>query len=357
MTYRAFSCPAGVRALAALILAAALAAWAAGPAMAGGCYKPVYYQALFEPEPQKAEGGDPRLAGASDYLAAKGEDPHAGGSGCMCGINNGRWDQMLSNVSPQDPARAPVAFQLTGIKIEFFDTEGRRGGQPVQISTKDLAGCFDLGLATPGHTPFNHPSGRVAGPQVLEQGENLLSCLCLGPEQRDGAGTAQVRVAHRPSVLARHLGQDLRPEGGRWQAEVAVGELAPGQARYYRLAAPEGSRELKVALAGGGRLYSRQGDFAARQADWQEGGPKSAGESWLMVRAGRDKASPTLRASFSPPPGRSPARGEPGWALTPVGPEQVRSFQAYILCGAGSPQGGAGEAQGFNWQGCCNAPR
>jgi hypothetical protein len=76
-----------------------------------------------------------------------------------------------------------------------------------------------------------------------------------------------------------------------------------------------------------------------------------------MVRAGQDKASPTLTASFLPPSGHSPARGEPGWALTPVGPEQVRSFQAYILCGAGSPQGGAGQAPGFNWQGCCNAPR
>jgi hypothetical protein len=343
--------------LLALALALALLAWPSAPAVAGGCYKPVYYQALFQPEPQEADGGDPRLAGASDYLAAKGEDPHAGGSGCMCGINNGRWDQLLANTSPADAARAPVSFQLTGIKIEFFDTEGRRGGQPVQISTKDLAGCFDLGLSIEGYTPFNDPSGKVAGPEVLEQGENLLSCLCLGPENRTGAGTAQVRVGHRPAVLVRDLAQDLAPAGDRLAAEVQVGPLAPGQARYYRLSLPSGASGLEIALSGGGRLFSRQEGFAARQEDWRAGGPKSGGDLWLMVRAGQAEASPALKVSFAPPAGHSPAQAETGWSLQPVGPEQVRSFKAFILCGAGSPQGGAGEPAGFNWQGCCNAPR
>ena len=96
----------------ASLLAVTSVPFLAGQAMAGDCFPDVYYNFMFKPIAQEAyQGGDARLQGMSDYLAAKGEDPHdKGGSGCMCGVNNGRWDQMLLNRSNGGGCRGPISW-------------------------------------------------------------------------------------------------------------------------------------------------------------------------------------------------------------------------------------------------------
>lgn len=318
---------------------------AAGIAQAGGCFNPVYYAAMFQPMAQEAKGGDPRLKGLSDYIAVTGEDPHGGGSGCMCGINNGKWDQVLVNNSPADPALAPVSFKLLGVHIEYFEKDGKRKGKAVDIPASKIAGCWDLGLSIKGYRPFDAKGGRSDSAQILEPGENLLSCLCLGPENRGGAGYAWTDVSYQPMVYLEPLRNGAH-----------AFDLAPGAGRYFRLTAGTAKPAIKLEAAGGAKLYTREQSqgWSHELSKWKEHSGLSAELApsksyWVLVRAGGTKAKAKLNAA------QSGSAAKAGFAK--AGPAGKRSFKTFILCGfEAPPKGDKTQAPSYDWTGCCNAP-
>jgi hypothetical protein len=314
-------------------------------ALAGGCFKPVYYTALFQPIAQEAKGADKRLLGLSDHIAVKGEDPHGGGSGCMCGINNGKWDQVLLNNSLSEPGLAPVSFKLMGVHIEYFEKDGKRKGKAVDIPAAKIAGCWNLGLATQGYTPFNAGSGKSTSAQILEPGENLLSCLCLGPENRGGAGHAWTGVSFQPMVYVEPL-----KDGSQTL------DLAPGAGQYFALNAGASPPEIKLENAAGVKLYTREQDkgWSDELSKWKEREDQNAGLApskayWILIRAGKAKASPKLIAAQA---------GKPAEAgFIKAGPVGKRSFKTFILCGfEPSAKGGKAQAPAYDWTSCCNEP-
>lgn len=328
-----------------IILAALLLTFlATGLARAGGCFKPVYYSALFQPIAQEAKGGDARLKGLSDYIAVKGEDPHGGGSGCMCGINNGRWDQVLKNNSPADPALAPVSFKLLGIHIEFFEKDGKRKGKAVNIPAEKIAGCWNLGLSIKGYRPFNSKGGDSASSQILEPGENILSCLCLGPENRTGAGISWTEVSYQPLVHVKPLEDGTQ--------NIA---LEPGAGQYFALAASSAGPKIDLKGGSGSKLYTRAQEqgWASELSKWQAHGNNSAqlaaGQAyWVLVRAGKAAAKVQLSAS------QTAAGSEAGFIN--AGPAGKRSFKTFILCGFEPSGKGASKPSPYKWEGCCNRP-
>jgi len=326
-------------------LALLLSLAAVGAARAGGCFKPVYYEALFHPIAQEAKGGDPRLNGLSDYIAVKGEDPHGGGSGCMCGINNGRWDQVLLNNSPAHESLAPVSFKLLGAHIEYFKKDGKRKGKAVEIPAAQIAGCWNLGLGTEGYRPFNAKGGASDSSQVLEPGENLVACLCLGPENRGGAGYAWTEVSYQPLVYVRPLkdgSQDL--------------SLAPGAGEYFVVKAGPAKPIIKLDSAKGAKLYTRdqKEGWSSQLAQWQEHGGLSAqmapGASyWILIKAGKTKANPKLTAART--------AAAPKAAFVEAGPKGKRSYKSFILCGfEPSKKDGQPKPPKYDWGNCCNKP-
>jgi hypothetical protein len=327
------------------ILAALLLTFiAATTARAGGCFKPIYYTAMFEPIAQDAKDGDKRLMGLSDYIAVKGEDPHGGGAGCMCGINNGRWDQVLMNNSPADPALAPVSFKLLGVHIEYFEKEDERKGKAVDIPGSKIAGCWNLGLSSKGYRPFNAGGGASDSAQILEPGENILSCLCLGPENRGGAGYSWTTVAYQPLVHMKPLKDGAQALN-----------LRPGDGQYFALSAGKAGPKLKLDGGSGIKLYTRaqkQG-WTSKLSNWQAHNANSAdlkaGQAhWVLVRAGKAGAKAKLIASSTGP------ATEAGFIK--AGPAGKRSFKTFILCGFESSGKGASKAPPYNWEGCCNRP-
>lgn len=332
-----------------LALVMSLALWlslgSAGLAQAGGCFKPVYYSALFKPIAQDAKGADTRLMGLSDYIAVKGEDPHGGGSGCMCGINNGRWDQVLLNNSLANPALAPVSFKLLGVHIEYFEKDGKRKGKAVDIPAAKIAGCWDLGLSTDGYRPFNAKGGNSDSAQMLEPGENLLSCLCLGPENRGGAGHSWTEVSFQPMVYVQPL------KDGSHSLD-----LAPGAGQYFAVRAGTAKPKLKLDADGGAKLYTREQSqgWNDELSKWKGHASLSAelapGKSyWVLVRAGKAKASPKLIAAQ--------VGSAPGAGFAKAGPAGKRSFKTFILCGfEPSKKDGKKQTPNYDWAGCCNKP-
>ena len=334
---------------------------APSPALAAGCYQPIYYQAMFNPVVQEAKDGDPRLIGGTDFVAAKGQDPHGGGQGCMCGINNGRWDQLLLNLSHKDMQRAPVSFSLLGLHMQFWEDGKAPKGKPVEIPAAKIAGCWNQGLDQGGHRSFKHPSGLSPSSQVLEPGENLFSCLCLGPDNREGAGFAWVTVTYQPAVFVRDLAPDLKAQGARQQAELEFKDLTPGQGRYLALIPPAGAKGLNLSLADakGLDMYSASG-WRDQMKAWKQGplelaSPDSGQPLWILVRAQASGGSGRLKVSYEGP---APAAGEAGWRLRPQGQPGQRSFKAYMLCGFERKKGDPAGAKGipFNWKDCCNSP-
>jgi hypothetical protein len=314
-----------------------------GEAQAGGCFKPVYYSALFQPVAQEAKGGDARLKGLSDHIAVKGEDPHGGGSGCMCGINNGRWDQVLMNNSPADPAQAPVSFKLLGIHIEFFEKDGKRKGKAVDIPASKIASCWNLGLSIKGYRPFDSKGGDSTSSQILEPGENILSCLCLGPKNRTGAGLAWTEVSYQPLVHVKPLKNGTH--------DIT---LEPGAGQYFSLAAISAGPKIKLE-GGGSKLYTRakKRGWSSKLSEWQMHGNNSAqlaaGQAYLvLVRAGKSKAKVKLVAS------QTAVGSQAGFIK--AGRAGKRSFKTFILCGFEPSGKGAGKATTYNWEGCCNRP-
>lgn len=322
-----------------LLLALAGAVWA------GGCFKPIYYTALFQPLAQEAKGADKRLLGLSDYIAVKGEDPHGGGSGCMCGINNGKWDQVLLNNSPADASLAPVSFELLGVRIEYFEKSGKRKGKAVDIPAAKIAGCWNLGMATKGFRPFNAKGGNSASARILEPGENLLSCLCLGPENRGGAGYAWTEVSFQPMVYVEPL-----KNGG------TAFDLAPGEGRYFSLKTGSSSPKIKLEDAAGAKLYTREQSqgWSHELSKWKEHAGQDAELSpgkayWVLVRAAGAKTRPKLIGAQADSPVEA--------GFVKAGPVGKRSFKTFILCGfEPSNKDGKPQAPKYDWTNCCNEP-
>ena len=308
-----------VAVLPALLLSAATT-------LAAGCFPDVYYEFLFKPNVQDAQGGDARLVGLSDYLAAKGEDPHSEGtgSGCMCGVNNGRWDQMLMNASPDDAAQAPVAFRINRIEGKFTQKDVGPKGKTLVIDAGRLKKCFGVGLKVDGHLAFDSPAGLSKDSDILEQGENFLGCLCLEPALQQKSGQVMVQVDYTPLVISGKL----NPDGG-------FKGLPKGHALYYRIKAPAGAAGLEVGLDGAknAEIYWRPAGqpWAPAMSDWTKGPLKAAPSPdqapyWLMVRAVGGEASGMLKVSA----------GAQGLAETVEVPGAGRrTFKAYML-GLGS---------------------
>ena len=315
-----------------------------GLVQAGGCFMPVYYDVIFKPMTQEAKDGDQRLKGLSDYVAVKGEDPHGSGSGCMCGINNGKWDQVFLNDSPNLKALAPVSFKLLGVHIEYFEKNGQRKGKPVDIPAAKIAGCWNLGLSAGDYRPFNAVGGQSDSAQMLEPGENLLSCLCLGPKNRGGAGYAWIELSFQPMVYVQPLKNGPQALN-----------LAPGAGRYFALSAGTAKPVITMNDAGGAKLYTRsqkQG-WSDQLSEWKEHKNQTAelagGDAyWILVRAGQAKASPKLTAAHT---GSAPDAG-----FVKAGPAGKRYFKTYVLCGFKPSINNAQRAAKYDWQGCCNRP-
>lgn len=315
-----------------LILTAGPALWV-GTAQAKGCFPDVYYEMMFQPKAQEAAGGDTRLVGMSDYLAAKGEDPHSEGtgSGCMCGVNNGRWDQMLFNASMADDQRAPVAFKILGIRADFQTKEGQAQGKPIVISPARLDKCFGASVKGEGRRAYNHPAGKVAGADVLEPGENLVGCLCLGQELAGASGKVTVAVTYRRSVFARGLAMSPAKQG--LAGGAALKGLARGEAVYYIINLPQGASDVSVsvAAASGLAVYTSTTGFQEMMEGWRAGPLKAkslkpGAEVWVMLRAKSANASGMLKVAYI---GQTPATAK--GRLIELPGDGVRGFIAYIL--------------------------
>ena len=318
------------------------------PLLAGGCYPQIYYDMLLRPLAQEASGGDSRLVGLSDYLASKGKDPHAKeGSGCMCGVNHGRWDQIFRNTSEQDPGRPPVCFSLLELGLEFFNRKGKPQDCRFRIGPQRLPRCLDGALTTRGFHPYR--GGWSKSPGLLEPGENLVGCLCLPPGQRHKSGFVKLKLRYQPLVFSRPLpGPGAQGEMGREglviRGNYAIKGLARGQGRYFRLRLPSGLRpdRLVIELAGSRNLvlYTSPA-WRPRLADWHRGRlvrKRPGRELWVLVRASADQGRGELRfhlnAPHTSPPPPLPSAG-PWPRPVAVGPPGERVFKAYVL-GLGS---------------------
>lgn len=321
----------------------------AAGARAGGCYPDGYYSFLFLPTVQKAAGGDVRLVGASDSLTATGEDPKDKpmGSGCMCGVNNGRWDQILINRAERDRRRAPVSFRIDSLAGRMFDKRSQRRGRELVIGAGRLAACFGAALKSRGFRGYDHPSGLSRSPAVLEPGENMVGCLCLPQKLRAVSGVLKLQVSYTPVILVRPLVTAASPAGGCCSGRAVIRDLARGRARYFRLDLPRAGRtsELRVSLQGRqkARLYilDRARGFKYALTDWHHGGlrlpaPRAGAVYWIMVRAAADGAGGELRVSYRASAAPGPA-GSPVPVIEPVSPPARRVFTVHLL-GMGSAE-------------------
>jgi len=317
-----------------------------GSSRASSCFPEVYYELLFTPVAQQAlPGGDTRLMGYSDHLAAKGEDPkdHQG-SGCMCGVNNGRWDQVLFNGSLKDASRPPVAFRLNGLSGQLFDRKDKPLAAPFSIDAASAASCLNAGLKAGQWKPYNAGAGVSPAPGLVEPGENLLGCLCLRPEDQRKSGYVKLRVDYTPVVPTFTLpgpGAVQQAADGKTvlRQSIKLGPLAAGAARYYALEAPKGvtnaSVELKLAQQSGLVLYTAK-QWGAKTEQWQAGGfkgPLQAKEPLLIMARALDsqaKGALELRLSWAGSPARL-AQEAASPRLEETGPRAWRAFKVFVL--------------------------
>jgi hypothetical protein len=362
---RPFAPPKAALLLGVLLLAMTTPAWA------GGCFPDVYYNFMFKPVAQEVlGGGDSRLQGMSDYLAAKGEDPHGEhGSGCMCGVNNGRWDQVLVNSSQSDAARAPVSFQVLDLKASLFKRNGKPVGARFELNRAQLAHCLDGSMKVDGWRPYT--GGQVKDALLLEPGENALGCICLKAKDRHLSGFVKLSVAYAPVIMASPLpgpGAALKVDGNELviTGSHAVKIKVAGGARYFKLAVPvlDGWQPaaLEIKLTESKCLSIRTSpNWQGQTAQWAPGGltlsgPQAAAGALVMVRStsleGRGKLSLTIiyeSASGRPPAPQwqAPAAGP---RAMPVGPPAFRTFKSHVL-GMGSPK--ANPRDGGVQRPCC----
>ncbi|BEQ15435.1 hypothetical protein FAK_25010 [Desulfoferula mesophila] len=294
---------------------------------------------MFKPEALDAlDGGDVRLQAFSDFLAAKGHDPHdTQGSGCMCGVNNGRWDQGLVNTSMQDAQRAPITFRMDRLDVEMFTREGKAQGRPFFLKASKIASCLNSGLNKGGHRRFDHSSGMVATPGTLEPGENLLGCMCLLPEDRGKSGYVKLKVDYTPLIAAAILpGPGASQQTGSGKSDlkqiVNIGPLEKGEARYFLLQAPAGATAtLTLAPAQGLALFTAD-KWRPMQSEWKAGNLTGAGPLLIMVRALADKAQGALQLALSWNGSKIQIPAKPAPArLVSAGKPASRVFKAYML--------------------------
>jgi hypothetical protein len=323
----------------------------AAQALAAGCFPDLYYNAMFKPISQQSyEGGDTRLVGMSDYLAAKGEDPHdKGGSGCMCGVNNGRWDQMLLNRSNLDLVRAPVTFKINAISAKLFDREGHSLNTGFEIKPPRVSGCLDGALKSKSWTPWR--LGRLAKPNILEPGENILGCVCLKPADRSKSGFVKLQVDYTPLALVHPVpGPKAKPEISGKRLELTdrhkLDPMSTGTGRYFRILPPV-RKEWKLLAVDVELAQAKQLDvftspvWQDKQAQWQKGSLKAAALKpaglWILVRAKGNAAEGELvvRLTYE-------FHGDSGQMVqykpvpvklekVKVGPAATRTFKSYVL--------------------------
>lgn len=350
-------------------------------AIAGPCFAPIYYEHMFEPRFLEADsGGDSRLIGASDYVAAKGEDSpdHGHGAGCHgCSTNNGRWDQMFWNMSLEDAARVPVSFVLERIQIEPLDKEGRHIGRQGTLSSEVLASCFGTPVTLKGSFAFDAEQGLSARPDVIEPGEAVIGCLCLAAEDRHKSGTVKVTVSYRLAVHTLNLVLSAEPsapvgDSVQWKGAYRLENLSKGQGRYFRLLFPDGAYPgssgvtLRLNGATDTELHTRPGSagWTEEQSDWTSGTLQhlsgiDARESWVMVRSLADGGGVELEVVFQTSTqgaetltAKQSETPPSGFALTDLNPGQERVFKAFVL-GQGDPSSPAGVDLSNPLRPCC----
>ncbi len=337
----------GFACLVAVVFGLLLADWA----FAAGCFPDLYYNAMFKPVVQQAyEGGDNRLVGMSDYLAAKGEDPHdKGGSGCMCGVNNGRWDQMLVNRSVRDVARAPVTFKINTLSARLFDRKGHPLNTGFEIEPSAASGCLDGALTTEGWDSWR--LGRIAKADILEPGENILGCVCLKPADRSKSGFVKLKVAYTPLALVHAVpAPKAIPKVSGKHLELTdsytLERMRTGAGRYFRIL-PPARGDWKLLSADAALQQAKQLDlftspvWRSEQSQWHKGALKSevlgAEGLWLLVRAKGERAEGHLIIRLTYEFHGDPAQEQP-YKPAPVeikrvkvGPHATRTFKSYVL--------------------------
>lgn len=174
------------------------------PAANGGaetCFTPLYYPAMFQPVALQPEaGGNPNLIAESDVLTATGKDPHDTGNGCMCGVNNGRFDLLLRNAEAVAPDRAAVSFRIQSIRIAFQDREGTLSDRTVRIEDARIDDCFGTPMPLKTYRSFDDSRGRAKSPRILEPGEGIMGCVCISAKDRTRTGKARIEVTYEPVV-------------------------------------------------------------------------------------------------------------------------------------------------------------
>ena len=210
------------------LLLAVLCLNPAANSRAGTCFTPLYYPAMFEAVALQAEtGGNPNLMAESDVLTATGKDPHDTGKGCMCGVNNGRFDLILRNAEAVRPDQIPVSFRLRAVRIAFRDKGGTVSDRTVRIEESRIDKCFGTPMPLKAHRSFDDPRGQAQTPRILEPGEGIMGCVCLSAADRSRTGEARIEVAYEPVVPAA---DDAEAPGG----EPSFVSAGPAAVRVFR---------------------------------------------------------------------------------------------------------------------------
>ena len=322
---------------------------------AAGCFPDLYYKAMFKPVAQQAnEDGDNRLVGMSDFLAAKGKDHcEEGGSGCMCGVNNGRWDQILLNRSNRDLTRVPVTFKINAITARLFDRQGKAMNTGFEISLTALENCMDGALNTEDFSPWR--LGQLKKANILEPGENILGCICLKPADRDKSGFVELKVDYT-TVIPAYLvpSSKARIEVRRNHMELTdnypIESIAHGSGRYFRIMPPPLENcdrvTVIVALENSENLdLFTSPVWHGNQSQWKKGMLKAAvpdsGSLWVLVRSSGRAAQGSLMVrliyQFREETGQMTRYKSLSTKLEQieVGPSGTRTFKSYVL-GLGS---------------------
>jgi hypothetical protein len=181
---------------------------------------------MYTPVALEAEaGGNPNLKAGSDVVAATGESPH--GEGCMCGLNNGRFDLILHNAEAAGADRVPVSFRLRAVRITFRDKEGTVSNRTVRIEDSRIDKCFGTPMPLKAYRSFDDPRGQSKRPRILEPGEGIIGCVCIAAKDRTRNGEVRIEVAYEPVVPAA---DDAAAPGG----EPSFVSAGPEAIRAFR---------------------------------------------------------------------------------------------------------------------------
>jgi hypothetical protein len=309
---------------------------------------------MFEAVALQAEtGGNPNLKAESDVLTATGKDPHDTGNGCMCGVNNGRFDLILRNAEAAGPDWMPVSFRLRAVRIAFRDKEGMVSDRTVRIEDSRIDNCFGTPMPLKTIRTFDDSRGQAQTPQILEPGEGIMGCVCVPAADRSRTGEARIEVAYEPVVPVLDLSG---PISARRSVRHALEGLEKGAFRSFRLSlpdAPDRLKDLRIDLRGdsGLQLYSRRAEdgWSSDLNDWRTGtSAVSAGTAgktvFLLVRSAQADASGVLEIGSGPGSGAggAPTEIEASAAETSIiaaGPAALRVFRAHVLSIGGGAEG------------------